>query len=60
MIPVERLALKKHRGKDGENRQRDDLLYDLELHKRERSAITDKSYTIGRHLTSIFRQGKKP
>ena len=60
VVPVERLAPEEHRGEDGEDDERDDLLDDLELHERERSAVARESDAVGRNLTGIFGQGNEP
>ena len=39
MVPVQRLALEEYGGEHREDYERDHLLYHLELHQRERSAI---------------------
>ena len=60
MVPMQCLALKEHGGEHGEHNERDDLLDDLELHQRERPAITRKTNAVGRYLARVFGQRDSP
>ena len=60
MIPVEMLSLEEDVGNDAEDDERDDFLYDLQLHQRERTAITHETNTVCWHLTAVFEEGYCP
>ena len=60
VVPVEGLAFEEKGSDYGEDDERDDLLYYLELDKAEGTAVTYKPETIGRHLAHIFKQGNSP
>ena len=54
------LPLEEHVGNDAENYQRDDFLYDFQLHQREWSSVIDKSDTICRHQEAVLYAGNQP
>ena len=54
MVPVQMLSLENQVGNDAEHDEGDDLLYDLQLHQRERPAVVDEADTVGRHKETIF------
>ena len=56
MIPMETFALEQHVGNDGKDDERNALLNNLELNKSERSTVAHEAYTIGWHLTAIFKE----
>lgn len=60
MVPMELLSLEKDVGNDAEDDERDDLLNDLQLHERERSAVADEADSVGWHLTAVFEEGNCP
>ena len=60
MIPLQALPLKEEHGYDGEHRQRDHFLYNLELEKGERAAVTLKSDPVGRDHEAVFEKGDSP
>ena len=60
MIPMEALALKEYVGNYGKNDERNAFLYYLKLHKRKRTTIIDKSYSVGWNLTAIFEESNSP
>lgn len=60
MIPMERLPLKYNVSNYGKHYERYTLLDDFQLHKVKRTAIVDKTNTIGWHLTAIFKEGYHP
>lgn len=60
MVPVKSLTLKENIDDNGENQERDTLLYYLELNKCKRSAIAYEAYAVGRNLTAIFKKGDEP
>jgi len=59
VVPAE-LEMEGQHGETDEDHQGDDLLNDLELHKGEGSAIGIKTYTVGRYLQAILKQGYSP
>lgn len=60
MIPLQMLTLKQHTCNQRKDRKTDDLLYDLELDKREGTSVTGKANTIGRHLQAILEESNTP
>lgn len=60
MVPMKRLTVKEYGDKNGEDCQRNNLLYHLQLHKGVRSAITHKTNPVGRNLTAVFKEGYAP
>ena len=54
------LSLKQDVGNDGKHRQADALLYHLQLHKVERSAVVYKANAVCRHLAAILEEGYRP
>ena len=60
VVPVQVLPLEEDVGDDAEDNQRDDFLYDFELHQVERSAVVDEADTVGRHLTAVLEKGNHP
>ena len=60
MVPVQVLSLKQYVGNNREDSETDTLLYHLELHKVEWSAIALKSKSVSRHLTAILKKGDAP
>ena len=60
MIPMQTLALEEDIGNDGEDDKGNTFLYHLELNQREWSAIVDKAHAVGRHLTTVFKEGYRP
>lgn len=53
-------ALEHDVGNDTEHSKRDTLLYDLQLDKIEGASIFYKANTIGRHLTTVFKESDAP
>ena len=51
MIPMQRLATKDYGREESKDYQRDNLLYHLQLHKREWASVADESDSVGRDLT---------
>ena len=43
-----------------EDYQRDNLLHNFQLHKRERSSVTHETYAVGRYLTRVLGQSNAP
>ena len=60
MVPLQWLTLEKDDSEKGEDGDWDDLLNNLELHQRERTAIAHKTDTVCRHLTGILEESQKP
>ena len=60
MIPVQRLALEKDHREDGEDNERNHLLYHLQLHEAEGAAVLTESQPVGRNLAAILQQGNTP
>ena len=54
------LPLEEHVCNNTEYNQRDNFLYDFELHQRERPSIIDKTDTICRHQKAVFYAGNQP
>jgi len=57
---VELLALEEDVGYDTENDKRYDLLYDFQLHQRERTSVVDESNTISRYQKAVLDAGNCP
>lgn len=57
---MESLSFKQQRYDDRKDNERHHLLNDLELYKRERSAVVNIPQPVGRHLTDVFKQGDAP
>ena len=60
MVPVQLFVLEDKIRDDGEDHQRDSLLYHLQLHKIKGSAVLDIADTVGRHLTTVLKEGDRP
>ena len=60
MVPLESLVLEHQGDYEGENRKGDDLLYDLELDKAERSAVLGKPDPVRRNLGAVLEKGDTP
>lgn len=60
MIPMELLTLEENIRDDAEDDKRYDLLYNLQLHQRERTTVADESDTIGRHQEAVLDAGNCP
>ena len=60
MIPMKCLAFEEHCGEDSKDDEGDGLLYDLELHQRERTAILVEADAVGWHLTTILKKSQTP
>lgn len=60
MVDRERLAFENEDGDDGEDRERNKLLDDLELPKVERTTIVNVADAVGRHHEGIFDQRDAP
>ncbi len=54
MIPVQRFASEADNSEDGENDKSDSLLNYFELHKGERSPVSNKTNAICRDLATIL------
>lgn len=54
------LSLKEDVGNDAENNEGDDFLYDFKLHQCEWAAVAHETYPVGRHLTTVFKEGDSP
>ena len=54
------LPLEQNVCNDAEDNQRDDFLYDLELHQRERSAVVDESDAVSGHQETVLYAGNQP
>lgn len=54
------LPLKHDVGNDSKYTKTDALLYNLQLHKIERSAIAHETKAVGWHLTAILEEGNAP
>ena len=60
VIPMQMGALEHDVGYDAENGQRDALLNDLQLDEIERTAVFDKTETIGGNLATVFEESDTP
>ena len=60
VIPMQMGALKHDVGNDTEHSQRDTFLNDLQLNEVKRTAILNKTKTVGRHLTTILKESDTP
>lgn len=60
MIPVQGLSGEENLRHYGKYDEADDLLYHLELHEIERSAIIDESESVSRYLTTVFKERDAP
>ena len=60
MVPVQVGALEQDVSDDAEHRQGDTLLNDLELYEVKGTAVFDKAYAVGRHLTAVLKEGDTP
>ena len=54
------LPLEEHVCNNTEHNQRDNFLYDFELHQRERSSVIDKADTVCRHQEAVLYAGNQP
>jgi len=59
MIPSQ-LHMKRQSAKNEKHDQRDNLLNHLELHQRERTAVTLKTNTVGGYLQAVFEERDAP
>ena len=57
---MQRLATEEYGGKYGEDYQRDNLLHNLQLHKREGASITYETDAVGGNLARILGKGDGP
>ena len=60
VVPLQCFAFEEHDGEEGEDGDGDDLLYHLELHESEGSAIAYESDAVGRYLAGIFEECQEP
>jgi len=60
MVPVQLLVLEEEVGNYGKHYQRDALLNNLELNQIERTAVVDKTDTVGRYLAAVLEKGYYP
>lgn len=60
VVPFESFGLEQGKGKNGEYRQGDDFLNDLQFHEWERSAIQSVADAVGRHHEAVFEEGDAP
>jgi hypothetical protein len=60
VIPLQRLALEEDDGEECKDGDRDNLLNNLELHQRERTAIAHEADAVGWHLTGILKERQEP
>ena len=59
MIPAY-LHVKRQCREDNEDHEGDDLLDDLQLHKRERSAVAFETDAVRRHLQTVLKKSDSP
>jgi len=60
MVPPERIGLHEDEREKGEDRERDNLLDDLELPNGNRPAELRRADAVGRDLETIFQEGDSP
>lgn len=60
MVPVQILTLEQDVGYHGEHSQADALLYHLQLHQVEGTAVALETHTVGRYLAAILKKGYTP
>ena len=60
MVPAQGVGLHEDQREDREDRQRDDLLDDLQLPDRERTSEFGRAEPVGRHLETILEEGDSP
>ena len=60
MVPLQGLTLEEDNGEESEDSDRDNLLYHLQLHKAEGTAIAHETDTVGRYLTGILKECQEP
>jgi hypothetical protein len=60
VIHSERLRLEEYQRKEREYRQRNDLLYHLQLNERKGTSVALKAYSVGRNLTTVFEERYAP
>ena len=60
MVPVKGLALETEGDDDGEDRQGNDLLNDLELHKVEGTSVDGRTDAVCGDLKAVFKKGNAP
>ena len=60
MIPLQGLSREENLCHYGKYDEADDLLYHLELHEIERSAIVDESESVSRYLATVFKERDAP
>lgn len=60
MIPMQGLSGEENLCHDGEYYEAYDLLYDLELHEIERTAIVYESDSVSRYLAAVFEKRDAP
>ena len=56
MVPVQALTLKHDVCYYGEDSQTDALLYHLQLHEVEGTAVVHESQAVGGHLTAVLKE----
>ena len=60
MVPVDGFALEDEGDDEGEDRQGDDLLDDLELHQGEGAAVDGGAHPVGRNHEDILEKSQAP
>ena len=60
MVPMEGLATKSKNREKSEDKNRNNLLNNFELHERERSSVAGKADAIGRNLATILKKSNAP
>ena len=57
---MQRLATEENGGEDGEDYQGDNLLHNLQLHKREGASVTYETDAVGGNLARVLGKGDSP
>ena len=60
MVPLDGLPLEHEHHYDGEDSERDNFLYHLELQQVERSAVACVADAVGRHGEAVFKECNTP
>ena len=60
VVPLDGLPLEENGDDEGEDRQRNDLLDDLQLHKVERAAVLVETDAVGRDQKAVFEESDAP
>lgn len=60
MIKSKLFGLKKDKGKNQKNGNRDHFLYDFKLYQSKWATVSLKANSISRHLKEIFKKGNAP